>query len=145
MFTIGILEPCTSDHFTEGECVPLTTCAELDKSLANTGDSCVTEQTMCCGRSTKLLNRNGDEATPLSTDDEGKLPNKINKCGIADDNNVYYVEDDKPIYKLPWLAEVRGLEFSPPQEKIICGGVIISNRYVLTTANCLNIAENWLS
>lgn len=61
-------------------------------------------------------------------------------CGIS--NNTFRNVNNKKIYNLPWLAEITAFNRKRNnEEKTLCGGVFLNNRYVLTTSECLDRAK----
>lgn len=65
-----------------------------------------------------------------------KLPDK-NICGIQNEDSRIVGGEITKINEFPWMVLLRYNNLDGSDAGFLCGGTLISNRYVLTAAHCL--------
>jgi len=150
---------CRNPKNQVGVCIPLFNCNSLVTTLREkplttekrqflAASQCGwsgNQPTVCCidgipQKGGETTQKPAVSAAPTSAPSKGLLPKPgTNACGIDTSERIYGGNVTK-IDEYPWLVL---LEYTKPQNKkgFHCGGVLISERYVLTASHCVNSAE----
>ncbi|CAG5030908.1 unnamed protein product [Parnassius apollo] len=138
---------CLTPNGYEGKCISLNACPHLNSMmqlpisyaaktfLQNSRCNGPTELSVCCGppptTTGTTVTRLG-ECTPSAAPPDPRSE----CCGIDGGNNNRIVGgNETAIDQYPWLALIEYTDGS--RIKLLCGGVLISGRYVLTAAHCI--------
>ncbi|KAF5296976.1 hypothetical protein FQR65_LT10128 [Abscondita terminalis] len=141
-----IVEHCLTPSNDTGECIQLTECPRLLTAFANVDpkdqayledflcsypDDPVGTMRVCCGNmpnftiATSLIDA---EPSPYNISD-------IRFCGLQHRDDYLSLDKTLSVDEFPWLAAiVNGT--SATERDALCGGSLITNRYVLTSAQC---------
>jgi len=138
----------TPDQY-KGDCVFFRTCPSLleiyNKRPANTQDRLFLSLSQCgfrdgqplvCCRETATAATQPPPPVTQPPPSQNHLLPKPGECGIDAENRIYG-GNVTMIDEYPWMVL---LQYSKPQNRkgFHCGGVLISNRYVLTASHCVN-------
>ncbi|XP_058061500.1 CLIP domain-containing serine protease B4-like [Anopheles bellator] len=166
------LDPCTTPERTAGTCVLVAQCSYvrtlLYKPVLTANDVQYLESSRCGVRERKVLvccaapDSVGNPTTPttptrpsappsttlatITRQDLGQFSEQVKllpkDCGIQYSDRIIGGERAK-IDEFPWTALIQHRR-NNGDLKFHCGGSLISNRYVLTAAHCINnIARSW--
>ncbi|CAO1427647.1 unnamed protein product [Diamesa serratosioi] len=145
--TAQVFGRCNTPDQYRGECVYLKSCAALvtrinKKPLAHE-DRLFLSLSQCGYRDRQPLvccrpveNVTPVTPAPVAPPPRNNLLPRIGVCGIDAEDRIYGGERTK-VNEYPWMAL---LQYSKPNNKkgFHCGGVLISENYVLTASHCVN-------
>lgn len=139
---------CDTPHGQRGECLSINNCESLynilKKRPISTANADLLRRSQCgfVGTTPKVCCPFGNTAEQASTTPSSPglpittnlLPD-TNQCG-PDTTNKIYGGEAAQLDEFPWMALI---EYERPngQTGFYCGGVLISQRYILTAAHCL--------
>ena len=140
------------------DCKALADCEELDK-LARMRDFKKLKEQKRCGydeeREMRMyccpsgidkkrvkVNSGPDSSTVLRNGDMGvRMDNffdeKASKCGVSNEKRIFGGEDALP-HEHPWAVLLGYVNEARGTTMYLCGGSLVSPRYVLTAAHCIN-------
>ncbi|XP_065087340.1 serine protease grass-like [Ochlerotatus camptorhynchus] len=123
-----VLHPCTHNEF----CIPLSICP-MFKQYTGSASSKWPEEVRNIARN-KLCNR---EKIGQQTVYSVCCPSVMNSqtCGSQTIDRISFGQVALP-FEFPWMALLRD-----KHGKFVCGGTLISRRFVLTAAHCINSAK----
>ncbi|KAK4887604.1 hypothetical protein RN001_003875 [Aquatica leii] len=149
-------EWCFTPFNETGECIQITECPRLmaefavvnpkDKDYLNEfvckypdddpdGEDYVLK--VCCGNSpnfTVFANTSQEEPDFSNISD-------YRFCGLQHRDDYFLSDDKLTADEFPWLAAIINATL-PAQREGVCGGTLINNRYVLTSAQCTKLFKN---
>lgn len=92
---------------------------------------------MCCGIS-KNFTINVKEATLAEAANIRELKGIKQYCGYQHSDDYFRDNNGTSIDEFPWFAAIRAFSHNTKREFTICGGALITGRYVLTAAQCVS-------
>ncbi|KAB0799854.1 hypothetical protein PPYR_07734 [Photinus pyralis] len=140
-------ERCHTPYNETGECMHLVDCPKLNDAFANASPSNVDalEDFVC---EYEYEDSDGDFYTlkvccgiepnfkiPPETPDVNLEISNFKYCGLQHRDDYYLSSDLISVDEFPWLAVIVNATL-PDQRDAICGGTLITERYVLTSGQC---------
>lgn len=134
-------EECTTINGEVGACVHLLECPIIFAALANAKQSAVgtLDKHFCkAGKRDMVCCKRVSLNNPYLLTNTYNITNRA-YCGFQHSDDYYHPDNEVSIFEFPWLALIV-LHISDKNEYRsfpICSGTLISQRYVLTSTDCL--------
>ncbi|KAF5296975.1 hypothetical protein FQR65_LT10127 [Abscondita terminalis] len=142
-------ERCLTPGNETGECIQLTECPRLVTAFANVDPKdeeyldeflchfpnlIENQETLriCCGYMPNFT----ISATVIDPDPSSYNISDTRLCGFQHRDDYFLQNETLSVDEFPWLAAVVNAT-DPNDYKAICGGTLITDRYVLTSAQCI--------
>ncbi|XP_055679536.1 serine protease easter-like [Lutzomyia longipalpis] len=134
---------CATPDQRPGKCIHLEECASIYDALRFKRP--LTEEDRSFMRRSQCGGYQGGRIKVCCPGEDTLLPAPGQGCGTMTMGNYVYGGERTLIDEFPWTVL---LEYQKPQNKtdFHCGGILISNRYVLTAAHCvrgIHFPESW--